>query len=111
MKKHIRALPKVFALVLVFLSLAIDNSHAKSADYATASIGKWHLGGEEYYPEKQGFDLNLAGTEAPSPKTYFAPYNIATLPEGPPGEYLTDRLGVEAEKYLEEHQDKPFFLY
>ena len=29
----------------------------RSAGYATASIGKWHLGGEEYYPEKHGFDL------------------------------------------------------
>jgi arylsulfatase A-like enzyme len=83
----------------------------KSAGYATASIGKWHLGGEPYYPDKHGFDLNLAGTEAPSPKTYFAPYEIATLPEGPAGEYLTDRLGTEAAKYLEEHKDKPFFLY
>ena len=83
----------------------------KSAGFATASIGKWHLGGEEYYPDKHGFELNLAGTEAPSPKTYFAPYNIATLPEGPVGEYLTDRLGTEAEKYLEQHKDKPFFLY
>ncbi len=83
----------------------------KSAGCATATIGKWHLGGEEYYPDKHGFDLNLAGTEAPSPKTYFAPYNIATLPEGPDGEYLTDRLGSEAEKYLEQHKDKPFFLY
>jgi arylsulfatase A-like enzyme len=53
----------------------------------------------------------LAGTEAPQPKTYFAPYNIATLPEGPAGEYLTDRLAVEAAKFLEQHQDKPFFLY
>src|SRR5436190_16221383 len=48
--------------------------------YATASMGKWHLGGEAYWPTNHGFDLNLAGTEAPNPKTYFAPYNIATLP-------------------------------
>jgi arylsulfatase A len=83
----------------------------KSANYATASIGKWHLGGEAYYPDKQGFDINIAGTEAPSPKTYFAPYNIATLPEGPKGEYLTDRLGDEALHYIDQHKDKPFFLY
>src|SRR5712671_5985542 len=83
----------------------------KAAGYATATIGKWHLGGEQYYPDKHGFDINLAGTEAPAPKTYFAPYEIATLPEGPEGEYLTDRLGAEAAKYLEQHQDKPFFLY
>src|SRR5690349_18216134 len=45
----------------------------KAAGYATASMGKWHLGGEPYYPDKHGFDLNLAGTEAAQPKTYFAP--------------------------------------
>ena len=83
----------------------------KSAGYATASIGKWHLGGETYWPDKHGFDLNIAGTEAPSPKSYFAPYTIATLPEGPDGEYLTDRLAVEANKFLEQHNEKPFFLY
>src|SRR6185436_19036706 len=27
----------------------------KSAGYITASIGKWHLGGEEFYPDKHGF--------------------------------------------------------
>ncbi len=90
-------------------STVADAFHA--AGFATASIGKWHLGGEPYYPDKHGFDLNLAGTEAPSPKTYFAPYNIPTLPEGPAGEYLTDRLALEAEKFLEQHKDKPFFLY
>jgi len=83
----------------------------KSAGYATASIGKWHLGGETYWPDKHGFDLNIAGTEAQSPKSYFAPYTIATLPEGPDGEYLTDRLAVEANKFLEQHNEKPFFLY
>jgi arylsulfatase A-like enzyme len=82
-----------------------------SAGYATASIGKWHLGGEPYYPDKHGFDLNIAGTDAANPTTYFAPYNIATLPEGPKGEYLTDRLGDEVLKFIEQHEDQPFFLY
>src|ERR1041384_3489539 len=50
-----------------------------SAGYATASIGKWHLGGEKYFPDKHGFDLNLTGTEAPHPQTYFPPYQIATF--------------------------------
>jgi arylsulfatase A-like enzyme len=83
----------------------------RTAGYATASIGKWHLGGAEYYPEKHGFDLNVAGTDAPAPARYFAPYKIATLPEGPDGEYLTDRLGEEAVRFIEQHQDQPFFLY
>ena len=83
----------------------------KESGYATASIGKWHLGGEEYYPDKHGFDINIAGTEAPSPKSYFAPYKIVTLPEGPDGEYLTDRIGNEAARFIERHKDGPFFLY
>jgi arylsulfatase A-like enzyme len=83
----------------------------QSAGYATASIGKWHLGGEDYYPEKHGFDINVAGSSAPAPTSYFAPYKIATLPEGPKGEYITDRLGEEAVRFIERSQDKPFFLY
>jgi arylsulfatase A-like enzyme len=83
----------------------------KPAGRATASIGKWHLGTEEYYPEKQGFDLNVAGTSAPSPTSYFAPWKIATLREGADGEYITDRLGTEAVEFIERSKDKPFFLY
>jgi len=69
------------------------------------------LGGEEYYPEKHGFDINIAGSSAPAPPSYFAPYKIATLPDGPPGEYITDRLGEEAARFIDQHKDKPFFLY
>lgn len=82
-----------------------------AAGYATASIGKWHLGDQAYYPETQGFDRNVAGTSAPQPKSYFAPWNIPTISEGQPGEYLTDRLGEEAVKFIRESAGKPFFLY
>src|SRR5690349_15238653 len=81
------------------------------AGYFTASIGKWHLGGQPYFPDKHGFDINIAGTAASQPTTYFSPYNIATLPDGPKGEYLTDRLGDEAVKFIEQQKDRPFFLY
>jgi arylsulfatase A len=82
------------------------------AGYATASIGKWHLGGPQYYPEHHGFDLNIAGTDQPRPQPgYFAPYDIATIKQGPPGEYITDRLGEEAVKFIRAHAEGPFFLY
>jgi arylsulfatase A-like enzyme len=83
----------------------------RSAGYATASIGKWHLGSEEYFPEKHGFETNIAGSSAPAPPSYFAPYKIATLPDGPNGEYITDRLADEAVRFIEQQKEKPFFLY
>ena len=83
----------------------------KTAGYATACIGKWHLGGPEHFPEHQGFDEALGGTERGQPPSYFAPYGIPTLPEGPAGEYLTDREAAEAVRFIEAHRDRPFFLY
>lgn len=83
----------------------------REAGYVSASIGKWHLGKELFYPDKQGFDINLGGTDKGQPPSYFAPYKISTLPEGPDGEYLTDRLADEAIKFIETNQEKPFFLY
>ncbi len=83
----------------------------KSAGYRTGSIGKWHLGTEEYYPEKHGFDVNIAGTDKAAPPSYFAPWKIPTLTEGKDGDYITDRLAEEAVKFIETAKDRPFFLY
>ncbi len=87
----------------------------KPRGYSSASIGKWHLaaltGSEAYYPEKQGFDRNVAGTFRGLPPSYFSPYRIDTLPDGPKGEYLTDREVTETLRFIDEHQDRPFFVY
>lgn len=84
----------------------------KKAGYVSAAIGKWHLGdGAEHYPTKYGFDLNIAGFGAGQPPSYFSPYKIPTLADGPPGEYLTDRETDEACRFMEEHRDQPFLLY
>ncbi len=83
----------------------------KEAGYATASIGKWHLGGPEFYPDRQGFDVNIAGTGLGSPPNYFSPHGIPTLKDGPKGEFLPDRLTDEALKFIDQNQTKPFFIY
>ncbi len=83
----------------------------KPAGYTTASIGKWHLGGEGFLPTTQGFDLNIGGTERGSPPSYFPPYKIPCLEQRGEQDYLTDNLTSRAEQFIESNKDNPFFLY
>ena len=87
----------------------------KDEGYHTWHVGKWHLGGPEFYPETFGFEKNIGGCSWGNPhKGYFSPYGIENLPEGPEGEYLTDRLTDEAIALLWENQkeddSRPFFM-
>ncbi len=83
----------------------------KPHGYVAAHIGKWHLGDRPYYPEDQGFDVNIGGTAKGAPPTYFCPYDISTIEGCQEGEYLTDRLTDEAERFIEKNKDTPFFLH
>jgi arylsulfatase A len=78
--------------------------------YRTAHIGKWHLGGAGHSPEKNGFDVNIGGTQAGSPPGGYFKFNTPTL-KLQPGEYLTDRLTEEAVRFIDKNSDRPFFLY
>ena len=82
----------------------------KPAGYTSASMGKWHLGAD---PTTQGFDVNIAGKEwgSPSGGGYHSPYKYPNLVNPKPGEYLTDRLTEEANKFIEANRKQPFFLY
>lgn len=99
------------------------------AGYISAHVGKWHLGASDYYPQKQGFDYNKCGCHWGMPSgnssgggVYFSPYAFpagtdypggTSLPDGPVGEYLTDREGQEAVTFIQNahNSGKPFFLY
>src|SRR5690606_36813306 len=88
----------------------------KHMGYTTAHIGKWDLGTDDWYPEKQGFDYNIGGCDYGQPPSYFDPYTndklsgIHNLPPRKEGEYLVDRLADEAVNFIVDHQDGPFFL-
>ena len=83
-----------------------------TAGYTCAHVGKWHLGTEPFFPEHQGFALNVAGTRAGMPRSFFYPRWKENVPlEGAEGQYLPDRLTDEALEFIESSKDKPFFLY
>jgi arylsulfatase A-like enzyme len=93
----------------------------QKAGYITAHVGKWHLGSAGFYPENQGFDINIGGTFWGAPQTHFYPYKgtayfggearyVPHLEWGKPGEYLADRLTTEALNIMSRAGDHPFYL-
>ncbi len=89
----------------------------KDKGYATAFLGKWHLGETDaFWPENQGYDVNIGGWSAGGPhtvngsKAYFSPYGNPRLKDGPAGEYLPERLTNEAISILKNTNDKPLFM-
>jgi len=87
----------------------------KREGYATGFVGKWHLAPPDskrradFYPDRQGFDINIGGNHQAAAPSHFDPYRLQNLPNRKEGEYLADRLTDEALTFLEQHKDKPFF--
>jgi arylsulfatase A-like enzyme len=101
----------------------------RSAGYATAIIGKWHLGDQpEFLPTRHGFDSYLGipysddmtrqlgnrnrqrfdGDEWPA----LPLLRDESVIEAPVDRnLLTKRYTEEALRYIDEHADGPFFLY
>jgi arylsulfatase A-like enzyme len=84
----------------------------RQAGYRTFFAGKWHLGGEDFLPEDQGFEHNKGGHHRGSPPGgYYSPYQNPRLTDGPEGEYLPDRLTDETLRFIEANRGNPFFAY
>jgi len=87
----------------------------KEHGYSTFFAGKWHLGPtEDFWPEKQGFDVNQGGWLRGGPyggKKYFSPYGNPRLTDGPAGEHLPDRLATETAKFIDANREQPFLAY
>lgn len=66
--------------------------------YATACLGKWHLGGAGFGPSEQGFDQVHSGS----------PNTTPSESEGGKGEWDLTRA---AERFLGDHRHRPFFLF
>lgn len=80
----------------------------KTSGYHTSIVGKWHIGSDA---TTQGFDVKIGGNHK-GHNNYFSPYHNPGIPDGPAGEYLTDRLTTEAIKLMEQQsRQQPFFLY
>ncbi|MFC5683139.1 sulfatase [Flavobacterium sp. MAHUQ-51] len=96
------------------LSQKIIPEYLKIEGYATAIIGKWHLGELPYFhPLKRGFDHFFGTLEGDS---YYLTGQAKKIernykkiqPDSLP--YLTDAFGDEAVSFIKK-QKRPFFLY
>ena len=87
----------------------------REGGYATWHVGKWHLGGEPYHPERHGFDVNVGGCHMGCPAHgYFSPWKIPVLDDSavPEGTYLPHYLTDQAVDLIRGRRgsDQPFFL-
>jgi arylsulfatase A-like enzyme len=92
----------------------------KQAGYATACIGKWHLGDQpQFLPTRQGFDFyygipysNDMGTnQGPDRPPLPLLKNEAVIEAPVEQATITRRYTKEAIDFIKKHKEQPFFLY
>ncbi|NRD23050.1 sulfatase [Winogradskyella litoriviva] len=109
--RHDKLLPAEYIHTLPKAEITIAEAF-QQAEYKTFFAGKWHLGGEGSYPENHGFDINIAGIDAGSPRGgYFSPWNNPKLQNKNKGDNLTIRLANETADFIGKHKDSAFFAF
>ena len=90
----------------------------KSLGYATACVGKWHLGGEaskDYYPTNRGFDEfygTLNNTPFYHPTQFIDSRKSLDIQKiDDENFYTTDAYAERAADWIQRNQAKPWFLY
>ena len=92
----------------------------KGQGYATACLGKWHLGDQpEFLPTRHGFDyyfgIPYSEDMVPAHTPSWPPLPLLrneTVVEAPVDlSNMTRRYVQEARVFIRKNQDKPFFLY
>ncbi|MEX2592854.1 MAG: sulfatase [Anditalea sp.] len=92
----------------------------KEVGYETAIVGKWHLGDQpEFLPTRQGFDSyfgipysNDMGEQQFEGNPPLPLLKNEIVIDAPVDQHtITKRYTLEALDFIEQHQDKPFFLY
>lgn len=83
----------------------------KSAGYATAISGKWHLGdAKAFRPHRQGFDRTYYTNKSNNQTTQL--WRNDEVVEDPfNNRLLTEQFTRQAIQFIEDCQRKPFFLY
>jgi arylsulfatase A-like enzyme len=89
--------------------------YLKGVGYATAHIGKWHLGDPrvraDLHPMSHGFDRHF-GLPYSNDMNPLPLYDDRTIIEEPADQAsLTRRYSEQSLAFVREHADEPFFLY
>ncbi len=85
---------------------------AKSKEYATACVGKWHLGHlPQFLPTRQGFDSYYGIPYSNDMKPTLLLRGASVIEDPVDQTTLTARYTAEAVSFIRQHRDRPFFLY